>query len=190
MWGPGLSALICFMLFRKTHPKTITFFGTSVVKSLLFWFVPMIALFVFVLKGEDRYLLPVLGFLMILGEELGWRGFLQDAVRPLPEVKRYILIGVMWELWHFTNRMRSFELSTFIRVGVFMLVTILLSFILGKLTDKTKALIVAVTLHAWVDILFEYSGTSTGIIFGCSVLFWAGMIWFWDKPAPFTKTIE
>jgi hypothetical protein len=43
-------------------------------------------------------------FVSILGEELRWRGFLQDALRPLPPVKRFVLIGVMWEFWHFTTR--------------------------------------------------------------------------------------
>jgi len=33
-------------------------------------------------------------FVSILGEELGWRGFLQDALRPLSPVKRFVLIGV------------------------------------------------------------------------------------------------
>ena len=35
------------------------------------------------------------GFFQVLGEELGWRGFLQDALRPLPRMRRYVLIGAM-----------------------------------------------------------------------------------------------
>ena len=68
---------------------------------------------------------------MILGEELGWRGFLQDALRPLTPYKKYIIIGVMWELWHFTNRMSAgLEISTFIRVGIFIVALIILSFLM------------------------------------------------------------
>ncbi|MES2688837.1 MAG: CPBP family intramembrane glutamic endopeptidase [Bacteroidota bacterium] len=183
MWGPGFAGIIVLILFRKSHRRTITFFGTSVLKSLVFYLLPIIALSVFAIKGEEAYVIPVLGFMMILGEELGWRGFLQDALRPLTAWKRYLLIGVLWELWHFTNRMQDgFVLSTFIKVGAFMLVTILLSFILGRLTDRTRSLVVAVTLHAWVDILFEFQSTATFIIFGLSIPFWALMLWYWNKP--------
>ncbi len=31
-----------------------------------------------------------------LGEELGWRGYLQDALRPLQVVPRYVVLGLMW----------------------------------------------------------------------------------------------
>lgn len=183
MWGPGFAAIIVLVLFRKSHKRVVTFFGTSVLKSMLFYLLPVIALSIFRIKGEEAFVMPVLGFIMILGEELGWRGFLQDALKPLTDWKKYLLIGVMWELWHFTNRMHSgFELSTFVRVGAFMLVTILLSFIAGRLTDRTRSLVVAVTFHAWANILFEFQSTATFIIFGLSIPFWAAMLWYWNKP--------
>lgn len=183
MWGPAISSIICHFLFRKTHPKTITFFGTSTVKSLLFWFVPAITLSIFSLKGEAAIALPTAGFLMMLGEELGWRGFLQDALRPLTPVKRYMLIGAMWEIWHFTNRTSAgLHPSTFIRVGVMMVFCIGLSFLMGWLTDKTKSLTVAITVHGWVDILSEFSSPATWIVLGCSLPFWIYIISKW-KPA-------
>lgn len=188
MWGPGFSALICFYIFRKSHLKTITFFGTSTIKSLLFWFIPIIPLSIFSLKGYEAILLPFTGFLMILGEELGWRGFLQDALRPISTFKRYAIIGAMWELWHFTNRMSSgFEVSTFIRVGTFIIVLSIISFIMGKLTDKTKSLVIAVTIHAWINILVEYNNMATFVIFGLSLPFWTYLIWKWNKPIPFPE---
>jgi hypothetical protein len=51
-----------------------------------------------------------------------------------------------------------------------------------KLTEKTKSLIIPVTIHAWIDTLFEFSSTTTFIIFGLSIPFWAYLIWSWDKP--------
>src|SRR5688572_918710 len=88
MWGPGISALICFWLFRKSHIRTITFFGTSRRKSLAFYFLPVLALCIPGIKDGDEtsHVLPlafsIIGFISILGEELGWRGFLQDTLRP------------------------------------------------------------------------------------------------------------
>lgn len=189
MWGPGISAIICFLIFKKNHIKTITLAGTSTFKSLLFYFVPILVLCIPGIKGMyglNPHLAPMLlslfGFISILGEELGWRGFLQDALRPLNEIKRYILIGVIWELWHFTNRMGHGELlQIIVRVSIMMTLCIILSFIIGRATDKSKSLIVAVTLHAWVNIIFEYESTGTYIVFGLSIPFWIYMLWSWDK---------
>ena len=183
MWGPGIAAIICFFLFRKTHIRTISFFGTSVIKSLLFWFIPIIALSISSLNGAEALAIPFIGFLIILGEELGWRGFLQDALRNISPIKRAIIIGVMWELWHFTNRMSAgLQVSTFLRVGIFIVALIIISFLLHKLTDKTKSLVIAVTVHSWINILFEYSSTSTYLVFGLSLPFWAYLVWTWEKP--------
>ena len=44
MWGPGIAALICFRLFRKSHIRTITFAGQQKLRALAFYFLPMIAL--------------------------------------------------------------------------------------------------------------------------------------------------
>lgn len=183
MWGPGLSAIICFFIFKKTHQRTITFFGTSTIKSLLFWFVPIIALSIFSLRGIDALVLPFTGFLITLGEELGWRGYLQDALRKVSPLQRYITIGVLWELWHFTNRMSGgWHISTFIRVGIFIIALIIISYVMGILTDKTKSLAIAVTFHAWINILFEVSTLNTYIVFGLSLPFWTYLIWTWEKP--------
>ena len=109
MWGPGIAALFCMLVFRHSHHRVITLGGKSWGRSILFCAVPFLLLAAFRahdLYGYDRPALiaafPM--FVSVLGEELGWRGFLQDALRPLPPVKRFVLIGVMWEFWHFTTR--------------------------------------------------------------------------------------
>lgn len=190
MWGPGLSALMCFLFFKKIHKRTITFFGTSVIKSLLFWFLPIIALSVFSFKGNDLWMIPLICFLMILGEELGWRGFLQDSVRELPEFKRYIIIGIFWELWHFTTRVSDgLQPAALLRLGFMMIITIVLSYILGRLADRTKSIIIPVTIHAWIDIIAEFYSPTTLIIFACALPFWTYLILTWDKPLNLRKKI-
>jgi hypothetical protein len=188
MWGPGVSAIICLLVFKRSHHRTITFFGSSIAKSLLFYFLPLLALCIpgIHMEGIEPHLAPLLlsifGFISILGEELGWRGFLQDALRPLPELKKYILIGVMWELWHFTNRMGHGELPQIIvRVAMFTCVTVLLSFLIGRAADRSRSLMIAVTLHAWVDLLFEFGNTWTYLIFALSVPFWIWLLWSWNR---------
>ena len=82
MWGPGVAALVCLQVFRKNHWRTITLWGTSVWRSLMFYFVPiLLAVLVGVPMPDgsvNRLGAMALGFvtlLTVLGEELGWRGF-------------------------------------------------------------------------------------------------------------------
>ena len=189
MWGPGLAAIICFFIFRKTHIRTISFGGTSWLYSLSFYWVPLLALAAAGApnrEGIPPHLFPlalgIMAVFTILGEELGWRGFLQDALRPLPRAYRYILIGVLWEAWHFTNRTSQGSLQEILlRVGLFTIFTIVLSFIMGEATDRSKSLIVAVTLHAWVNLVFELPQTSTYIIAALCVPFWAFLLYKWPQ---------
>lgn len=190
MWGPGLSALACFIIFRREHPKKITFFGSAFFKSIVFYMVPVLALAIvgIVGQGMNAHLFPLvfglLGFISILGEELGWRGFLQDALRPLSKIKRYVIIGTLWELWHFTNRMGHGELlQIVIRVSIWIVALIIVSYIIGEATDRSSSLTVAVTLHAWIDILAEFPATGTFIVFGLSIPFWIYLVWHWKKTA-------
>ena len=73
--------------------------GVSLNNSLAIVYAPLVGI-----RTAVVGVLAVLGFFNILGEELGWRGFLQDALRPLPRGWRYLPIGILWEFWHFTNR--------------------------------------------------------------------------------------
>ena len=188
MWGPGIASIICLLLFRKSHHNTISFFGSSAQKSIAFYVVPIIALAMVGVQGQgmNPHLFPfvfgLLGFVSILGEELGWRNFLQDALRPLPELWKYMLIGVMWELWHFTNRMGHGDLvQIVIRVSIWIAALVLLSFIMGRATDRSKSVIVAVTLHSWIDILAEFNQTATYVVFGLAIPFWVYLLWQWKS---------
>ena len=100
MWGPGLAALVCLYLFRRSHPRTVTFFGRSRAESAAFYVVPLLALAaVYMPEVGSRValvgLIGAAGLFNTLGEELGWRGFLQDALQSTSPAKRYILIGAM-----------------------------------------------------------------------------------------------
>src|SRR5690606_35834448 len=115
-------------------------------------------------------------------EELGWRGFLQDALRPLGETKRWLLLALMWEMWHFTRGMVDGNLiQIMLRKTIMLISVILLTIIIGKLTDKTRSLFVAITLHSWVNIQFEYAHINTHIAGIVSVLIWTLLIIRWRR---------
>ena len=43
---------------------------------------------------------PLLQLIPILGEEFGWRGYLQAKLLPLGERQTFLLMGVIWGVWH------------------------------------------------------------------------------------------
>lgn len=188
MWGPGIAALVCMRVFRGTHARTITIAGGARMRALAFYAVPMLALALVGVESPEfggRVHLMVLaialvGFVNVLGEELGWRGFLQDALRPLRPAARYGLIGLMWVAWHFTNLFAyrdGPELAAYLAWYVPM--TVALSFVIGVATDRARAVAVAVTLHAWLNLLWEFGGPGTYAVFALSVPFWLWMLRAW-----------
>lgn len=190
MWGPGLAALLCFAFFRKSHQRTITFAGGAIWRSLAFYFVPMLALALAGLPlGNDSQvshglvgLIAVIGLFNVLGEELGWRGFLQDALRPLPHSPRYALIAVLWLVWHFTNNFAGMNTTDLLaRLVWYLPLTIVLSVLIGESTDRSRAVLIAVTLHSWIDLCFEFPGARTYLVAVLSVPFWAWLLWRWPN---------
>jgi uncharacterized protein len=194
MWGPGIAALICFWLFRKNHQRSISIFGQTRLRSLVFYFLPMIALAIVGIRITEMgpgivhamvIAIAVVGMINILGEELGWRGFLQDALRPLPKSARYIVIGLVWAGWHFTNLFAHLEgQELWMYLAWYLPLTIVLSALIGEAADRTRAVLVAVTLHAWLDFLWEFPGTGTYAVFAGSILFWFWMLKNWPRRTP------
>lgn len=204
MAGPAIAAVICLAVFRRSHERTITLGGSSAVRSAAFYLVPILVLALAYApevagRGAPTLLLSLVAgsFILTIGEELGWRGFLQDALRRLPKLSRYALIGVMWELWHFTNRTHQGPLTgAVIRVLIWMVVLFILSWIIGEAVERSKSVIVAVTLHAWVNILasmdaiFEASPARGYAVFAGSILLWLYLLRSWPRSVALNDIVE
>jgi membrane protease YdiL (CAAX protease family) len=68
-----------------------------------------------------------------------------------------------------------------IRVSIWIAALVIISFIMGKATEKSRSVIVAVTLHAWIDILAEFNQIATYIVFGLAIPFWVYLLWKWEN---------
>jgi membrane protease YdiL (CAAX protease family) len=117
-----------------------------------------------------------------LGEELGWRGFLQDALRPISFGPRFVLLGILWAFWHFTN----FTANRSLKVGAITLAIsypaiILMTFIIGLAIERSRSLSVAVTIHMWVDLAIHLRTERTSILFAGSIIFWIILLWSWPQ---------
>lgn len=194
MWGPGLAALVCWRLFRGRVPRSVSLGGGRPWRALAFYGAPLLALALLGVAPpgappEARLhalllAIGVVGFLNVLGEELGWRGFLQQALQPLGAPARYATIGVLWAGWHFTNLFAGREADELLRyLGWYLPTTLALAALLGEGVARTRALVVAVTLHAWVNLLWEFPGATTYAVAGASLPFWAWLWWTWPRPA-------
>jgi len=186
MWGPGIAALVCMVAFRRSHRRLITLGGNSWVRSILFYAAPFLLLAAFRAHALFGYYQPALVaafpmFVSILGEELGWRGFLQDALRPLPPVKRFVLIGALWEFWHFTTR--TAQGWSLLRIAVTLLISytavILLSFIIGYAAERSRSVVVAVSLHSYVDVLLNNLDLYIPLLLALPV--WVLLLLTWPK---------
>jgi uncharacterized protein len=201
MWGPGIAALLCFAFFRKTHTRTITFWRNSKIRSICFYLAPM-ALLAFAHPPAGRFLFGavrnpaathltpasfmfvVLSFCWALGEELGWRGFLQDAVRPMRFFPRFTFIGFLWAFWHFTNYTTNRSLHVvIITLAIFFSWSILWAFLIGMAVERSHSLCVAVTIHALLDLALRLRTEGTWIVLGIAAIFWAFLLRSWPQTA-------
>jgi len=46
------------------------------------------------------FLAPIINTVFGFGEELGWRGYLLPKLMPLGKTKAYLILGIIWGLWH------------------------------------------------------------------------------------------
>ena len=87
-----------------------------------------------------------------IGEEAGWRGFLQETlVERLGWIKSTLLIGLIWGLWHLPLNLAGYNdaqhpiLQALI---IFQIHTISMSFVLALLMRKTRSIWVVALAHA------------------------------------------
>lgn len=109
-----------------------------------------------------------------LGEELGWRGFAQNALQ-----KKYsllissVIIGFFWGLWHsplwfLTTGFESSELLKYCMT--FMLAIISLSVVIGIVYNRSKNLLVPIVIHQLFNFLFAaLKGPVIENLFYCSI---------------------
>ena len=181
--GPLLAALITRYAFPDGR-RTITVLGSSPLKTILYVLTP-IALSVLVgvhnRAGQDGHqyglLLGISGLLYGFGEEMGWRGWLQDALQPLSTFWRVVLIGLMHAGWHLTflpdlSVVSGGQANGLIVVGIL----ILMAWGMGALVDTTKSVLVVACAHELMNIAVH------PVVLAVTLLVWIWLIRTWKKP--------
>ena len=92
---------------------------------------------------------PFLNGLFGFGEELGWRGYLLPKLMVLGKPRAYVLLGIVWGLWHLPLILIGFTYPGHPVLGVvaFVAVTITLGIYINELTLRHRSSILAGWVH-------------------------------------------
>lgn len=154
-WGPLFSGLACYSLFKVPN-----YYGLSLkgAKPFLTGGIVLLALLLPFLTITTMSKTTILSsvvsqFIYSFGEEVGWRHYLQNATVGIKAWGRYLLIGSLWFLWHysFTNdpvrAMSGQSIPGLIGIPVSIGLLAVFSFIWGDLVMKTRSILLPTVAH-------------------------------------------
>ena len=157
--GPFIAGIIVLKLQKNIATK-ITVFGPEKVKNILIALLPIFAFSLIGFENSNGINIHLYGFMFAFinviyafFEEFGWRRYLQNALDGLNEHLKYLLIGIIWWIWHL-------RFNTQFDIYIFPLICIGGGYLLGKLADKTHSILLVVNMHALI-ILATYTGAVT-----------------------------
>jgi membrane protease YdiL (CAAX protease family) len=184
-WGPGLAAIAVFYLFPQTRSRSASLWGSSWKRSAICFLTPVVFA-VAAASIRSRHLSYTLVYYLLvggfstLGEEVGWRGFLQGALRPLGRVRGYLLLALMWEAWHFTSHTKGTLNEVISRLAIIVPAVVVITFILALLTERTGSVLLATAVHEWIDLGVDPGGYFlwAGL---ASVPVWLWLAWTWPR---------
>lgn len=131
---------------------------------------------------------PFINSIFAFGEELGWRGYLLPKLLPLGKFWAYLLLGVIWGVWHWPLVLVGFMYPGYPLAGVMMFtaLTTVFGIYMNELTLRHRSSILAGWIHGvfntqrlgmWA-LLFPnvnpWLGGFSGIV-GISIWFILGM---------------
>jgi membrane protease YdiL (CAAX protease family) len=124
--------------------------------------------------------------LFAFGEELGWRGFLWQQLRPYGVLGK-VLLGIIWGLWHAPIILLgyNFPLHPYLGVLFMVLLTVALTFPLTGVADSSGSVYAPSIIHGmfngsgifgmFVIGKTELVGTSMGVV-GCAAILLAWLV--------------
>lgn len=164
--APSIAALITTLLYATSKTSLnfsfeknvfIKFFAAFSLPILMFgigfWLCKMLGVEVSITDNLGQVLsLSCLGmFIGAIGEEIGWRGFLQvNLEKNATILQSSIITGLLWGCWHIGH----YKNGLLFMLG-FLLFTVSASIILRKILERTdNNLIISILFHFSINIGF------------------------------------
>ncbi|MGO3708154.1 CPBP family intramembrane glutamic endopeptidase [Mesonia hippocampi] len=165
--GPTIGVLVAVKIFNLKFPMSLKGnYKKLLIPFLLFWALPLIIITTkaYFLKGN--FALTTVFAILVYGllEEIGWRGFLYEQLKPLPKFVNILIVTVLWFIWHL-----NFELS--LSNLIFFLILLLGSWGIALVADKTKSLLAVASFHSLNNFYSEWNSINL-LIIGTLVLIW------------------
>jgi hypothetical protein len=110
---------------------------------------PAPTVFLSVLFLATLFITPFINGLFGFGEEFGWRGYLLPKLMPLGKARTYLLVGVIWGLWHAPLVLVGFNYPGYPILGVVWMsgMTTALGIYINELTLRHRSSILAGWMH-------------------------------------------
>lgn len=144
---------LIFYKFRKVKQE-ITLLGNREYKSVLFPIVLFSCYSVYGMNNNNgvdihlwAFIFCLSAFIYNLMEEYAWRGYLIENLGMVNFILKSVISGVFWAVWHLLI------FSNFDQYGgfwIFLAFCIVFSFILTFAVLRTKSIIVAGAIHAFI----------------------------------------
>ncbi len=189
--GIFIAGLLGLFLLKKQRKVGISFFGTSVFKSIIMALIPTILLIVIGVQnkyGVNSHLFGLIAafgtFIYCIMEEWAWRGYLQEEFQFLKPIVKFLLIGILWYTWHL-----SFLTNVSLADNLFFLGILTLgSWGIGQVAELTNSILACSCFHFVVNV-FSYnyffnnafSETNKIIILMVSISLWILILIKWKK---------
>lgn len=159
--GPALGAITVFTLF-KIKP-IITLKGNykkSLLPLLIYWGLPIVLICMVNYLTNGTFPWVAVFSILIYGllEEIGWRGFLYQHLKPFPLFLNICIVSILWFLWHLNFEFSSSNL-------LFLGILILGSWGIGKVSDLTNSLLAVSAFHSLNNFFPNLDTTRALVLF-------------------------
>lgn len=159
--GPAVGAIVAFSVFKVKPVLTLKGnYKKTLIPFVLYWALPVILItgVEYVTKGTASSFAAITAILIYgLLEEIGWRGFLQQELKSLPEFLSVLIVAALWFIWHLNFDITSSNLLFF---GILILGT----WGIGKVANSTYSLLAVSAFHSLNNFFSEMNTVKTAIL--------------------------
>lgn len=175
--GPAIAAMVVFVFFKI--PNTLSLKGNYkniFVPFAVYWILPaaLISGVYYFQNGSFPIILMFTVLLYGILEEIGWRGFLQEHLKPLPKIYSTLIIAVLWFIWHLNF---DTSLQNIIFFGIIFFGT----WGIGKIYDKTHSLFAVAGVHSLNNFFRNGLHQTELILIVILLVIWIGFIITYDR---------